>query len=392
MADKKLFEKERTRIVCISDTHNHTPVVPAGDILIHAGDLTNNGSLSELQKAVKWLERLDFEAKVVIAGNHDVSLDPPFLQQYGSYFHNTNPQSSAESIALLNQSSVTYLNDSLVTIRLSSKTGPKTQCTIFGSPYSPSRDVWAFGYSPSEAEAQWAKIPLSSDIVVTHTPAKYHLDECHGEALGCPALSNALWRVRPRLHVCGHVHTGRGAERVKWDLADPNVRFKEESKSVWTDVTEGTKKIAKIDLTGKDHQPALENDGSNGLESEDVGVSGPHSGSYSIITKGMFPDEQEFGMEKETDSYPSYSTAQGKGGNPKSNRSDRKALDGRSGRMETCFVNAAIMAEGWAKARAKGEGKPNRRTNKPIVVDLYLPVWTSQSDTSGKAKEGTLYS
>lgn len=63
----------RTRIVCISDTHNSSPAdgafkLPAGDVLIHAGDLTNQGTLSELQKTLKWIEEADFEVKIVIAG------------------------------------------------------------------------------------------------------------------------------------------------------------------------------------------------------------------------------------------------------------------------------------------------------------------------------------
>ena len=58
----------KTRIVCISDTHNQTSKLPAGDVLIHAGDLTNQGSYSELKKTVNWLEKADFEAKIVVAG------------------------------------------------------------------------------------------------------------------------------------------------------------------------------------------------------------------------------------------------------------------------------------------------------------------------------------
>jgi 3',5'-cyclic AMP phosphodiesterase CpdA len=52
----------------VSDTHNQTPSLPKGDVLIHAGDLTNQGSMSELKKMVTWLEKADFEAKIVIAG------------------------------------------------------------------------------------------------------------------------------------------------------------------------------------------------------------------------------------------------------------------------------------------------------------------------------------
>jgi predicted phosphodiesterase len=64
----------KTRIVCISDTHNQTPKLPKGDVLIHAGDFTNQGSHSELKKTVEWLEKTDFEAKIVIAGTHYASL------------------------------------------------------------------------------------------------------------------------------------------------------------------------------------------------------------------------------------------------------------------------------------------------------------------------------
>ncbi|KAM3070415.1 hypothetical protein ACMFMG_010242 [Clarireedia jacksonii] len=62
----------KTRFVCISDTHNATAPssfqLPLGDVLIHAGDLTNQGSYSELRKTIKWIEDADFEAKIIVAG------------------------------------------------------------------------------------------------------------------------------------------------------------------------------------------------------------------------------------------------------------------------------------------------------------------------------------
>lgn len=60
--------KRKTRIVCISDTHNNTPKLPPGDVLIHAGDLTNQGSYDELERTVAWLEKAPFEIKIVVAG------------------------------------------------------------------------------------------------------------------------------------------------------------------------------------------------------------------------------------------------------------------------------------------------------------------------------------
>jgi hypothetical protein len=55
------------------------------------------------------------------------------------------------------------------------------------------------------------------DIIMTHGPAWKHLDRCEsGDFAGCPQLLQALERVRPQLHVFGHIHEGWGAERVTW--------------------------------------------------------------------------------------------------------------------------------------------------------------------------------
>ena len=61
------------RVVCISDTHNQTPKIGDGDILIHAGDLTQLGTVDEIQAQLDWLKILPHEHKIVIAGNHDAA-------------------------------------------------------------------------------------------------------------------------------------------------------------------------------------------------------------------------------------------------------------------------------------------------------------------------------
>ena len=72
-----ISKKKKTRFVCISDTHNTSPAdgafkLPKGDVLIHAGDMTKQGSHAELRKTLDWIESADFEAKIVIAGNHTI--------------------------------------------------------------------------------------------------------------------------------------------------------------------------------------------------------------------------------------------------------------------------------------------------------------------------------
>lgn len=49
--------------------------MPHGDILIHAGDLTNAGTVADIQKQLDWLRSQPHAVKVVIAGNHDSWFD-----------------------------------------------------------------------------------------------------------------------------------------------------------------------------------------------------------------------------------------------------------------------------------------------------------------------------
>lgn len=65
----------------ISDTHGRdiweerTQNPPKVDVLLHCGDLSQIGGLTEYRKTMAMLGKVDAELKLVIAGNHDVSLD-----------------------------------------------------------------------------------------------------------------------------------------------------------------------------------------------------------------------------------------------------------------------------------------------------------------------------
>ena len=70
-------------------------------------------------------------------------------------------------------------------------------------------------------------------------------------------MRETLWRVRPSLAICGHVHEGRGAERILWDLDCPNVKFKERATGYWTDPSlgGGSRKQCHLDLSAKSLAP-----------------------------------------------------------------------------------------------------------------------------------------
>ena len=62
-----------TRFVCISDTHDcYDFVLPDGEILLHAGDFTNNGTEDEIERFLNWLKTLkQYRLKIFIVGNHE---------------------------------------------------------------------------------------------------------------------------------------------------------------------------------------------------------------------------------------------------------------------------------------------------------------------------------
>ncbi|KAL2120452.1 hypothetical protein VTJ04DRAFT_4479 [Mycothermus thermophilus] len=192
-------------VVCVSDTHNNQPVLPEGDILIHAGDLTQSGTLRELQVQLDWLSSQPHPIKIVVAGNHDLLLDPDCDGQ--------RPGRTAEDAVADRESlrwgDIIYLENSSTTVTC----GNGRQLRVYGSPWSPSHGNWAFQY-PRIRDVWRGTVPYDVDILVTHGPPKAHLDL---QGIGCQHLLRELWRVRPRLHVFGHVHEGHGTEWLRFD-------------------------------------------------------------------------------------------------------------------------------------------------------------------------------
>jgi Icc-related predicted phosphoesterase len=180
------------RLVLISDTHNwHRTMArpPEGDVLIHAGDLTDQGTLEEIAAFFEWFGALPHRHKIVIAGNHDFAFE----------------KTPAEAEALV-PSGVTYLRDSGVEIQ-----GFK----LWGSPWQPWYYDWAFNLPRGEEIARkWALIPEETAVLVTHGPPHGVLDQAVEGPPGRPGCEALAARVallpRLRLHVFGHIHEGYG--------------------------------------------------------------------------------------------------------------------------------------------------------------------------------------
>jgi len=83
----------KTRILIISDTHSTSLApasssqpfrhpLPSADVLIHCGDLTMEGLTSEYHKTLDMLASIDAPIKLIIAGNHDRTLDKTWMRNH----------------------------------------------------------------------------------------------------------------------------------------------------------------------------------------------------------------------------------------------------------------------------------------------------------------------
>lgn len=284
---------------------------------------------------------------------------------------------------------------------------------VFGSPCTFSKR-FAFGLkSEEEAERMWEKIEEDTDIVVTHTPAKGVMDECEeGKELGCPALMRKLAEVRPLMHVCGHVHEGRGVRRVRWrdepidvwesrlgENTQPDVLTMLvtnidkpqaiepdslaasfiEAEEHWQDPGAGNKKLSLVDVTRKAGR-ALENTGclTRHIVSDSLRKI---VGGQSVSDEDCQPDSDK---SKSTTSLEGSALVEDGAGMWRRTRGgaiesrirsdvgcevDQAVGERLRERQESVMINAAFVGPRGSA------NKPTSIGRKPIVVDIELPVW-----------------
>jgi Icc-related predicted phosphoesterase len=179
---------KKLKIWHISDTHgeHHFLSIPEGiDMVIHSGDAANpkNPYTNEpaFRDFLNWFKDLPIKYKIFVAGNHDSSVEKRLISRKDFELNN-----------------IIYLEHESVQIE---------GLNIFGSPYTPEFHQWSFNVKREKLHKYWEAIPENTDILVTHGPPKYILDNDMGVNLGCTSLYKRV-KLLPNLkiHQFGHIH------------------------------------------------------------------------------------------------------------------------------------------------------------------------------------------
>lgn len=218
-----------TRLLILSDTHGeslHQQINTSVDVAIHCGDITDESKLEEFRTAVQLLKGNDAPLKLVIAGNHDFTLDEStFAARLPETKRVIDDDLLLDKIygdvgvarAILEaedakNAGIVLLEEGTHDFTL--ENGAKLR--VYASSYTPSKSTgWGFQYDPDVQEHEW-KMDVP-DVVITHGPSRGILDYTSSKnRAGSPSLFSAIAKAKPLLHCFGHIHESWGSKLVTW--------------------------------------------------------------------------------------------------------------------------------------------------------------------------------
>jgi Icc-related predicted phosphoesterase len=161
-------------LLLLSDTHgkHRNLAIPENiDILIHCGDICDDGNMEQIADFFSWLEELKIKNKIFVNGNHDLPFELEPL----------------ESKKLIPEN-VLWLNDETIVIN---KIKIKAISPFF---YLQNTDY-----------------DTDIDILLSHYPPLGILD--HG--IGTKEIKDYTFKTKPTFHIFGHNHLGAGSMKIE---------------------------------------------------------------------------------------------------------------------------------------------------------------------------------
>lgn len=183
------------KLVCVSDTHNEYDYkdMPKGDVFIHAGDLTYDGTLQETTKELGLISKLDYRYKIVVPGNHDFLFEKDLTL-----------------VKSLCKDNIYILIDDVLYI---------DGICFYGMPWVPGLPRWAFSNRRVDWPMKLRNVSDDTNVLITHAPAwmcRDYVRPCvsrNGEGihLGSKKLLDRINELKKlKAHIFGHIHDSYG--------------------------------------------------------------------------------------------------------------------------------------------------------------------------------------
>lgn len=184
------------RIIYISDIHGNLEAIdklPEADLLLVGGDFVTLGSEQDVRNAIACIEK-KYPGFLAVSGNMDPKNADDILLDTGHL------------VSIRQEEGDEVSSQSAMGLRIFGFSGGNR--SPFNSP-----NEW----DEDEAAPYFAKLAEGKvDILLTHAPAfDSGADKIsNGASVGSKILAETVARVKPMLHLCGHIHEAAGIYQV----------------------------------------------------------------------------------------------------------------------------------------------------------------------------------
>lgn len=222
------------RILATSDMHGMLDKLDLADIdlAIFAGDIAplKGRGPWHVYDQIKWMNTEFYDwcmqwpkTKIVfVPGNHDFFPIANEIFEHKLLGKNLNIKLAANATMLIDCG-----------IDISVDNANPTDCIrIYGTPWVPIiSHSWAFEAEHDTLKQKFSDIPSNLDILVTHTPP--HIDNANlidcslqwgtSRPFGSTELAEAIFEKKPKIVLCGHIHSGDHSKTMFGDTMIYNV-------------------------------------------------------------------------------------------------------------------------------------------------------------------------
>ena len=199
-------------VVAISDTHGYLPEITTPfDLMLVCGDICPAHDhyfayqINWFQhEFAQWINTLPFKnewSRVVITwGNHDFVGERITKEHLNCFYISVNNK----AIVLRNEEAV---------LDFLTEDGIKN-VSLFGTPYCKIFGYWAFMLSDESLRRKYAQVPEDCDFLLTHDAPDINnlglisMGTYSGVNAGNVVLADAIKEKKPKVALCGHIHSG----------------------------------------------------------------------------------------------------------------------------------------------------------------------------------------